>query len=67
MTFMGESKSLVALQFKYVWTLANGDIVEFECVDVFQPNADRTNFAELKIIYDTYPIRSAHSESNQLD
>jgi ketosteroid isomerase-like protein len=49
----------VALHFHYRWTLKGGEVVEFDCVDVFDLNADRSKFAGLKIIYDTAPIRQA--------
>ena len=52
----------VALHFHYRWTLKNGREVEFECVDVFELNADLSRFSRLKIIYDTAPIRSAFEE-----
>jgi hypothetical protein len=47
----------VALQFHYRWTLKSGRVVEFDCVDVFALNADRTRFSSLTIIYDTAPLR----------
>ncbi|TFW00778.1 nuclear transport factor 2 family protein [Oxalobacteraceae bacterium OM1] len=49
----------VALQFHYRWTLKDGEIVEFDCVDVFALNADRSRFAGLTIVYDTAPLRKA--------
>lgn len=48
----------VALQFHYRWTLSSGRVVEFDCVDVFRLNADRSRFVSLTIIYDTAPIRA---------
>ncbi|WP_420474052.1 nuclear transport factor 2 family protein [Noviherbaspirillum sp. ST9] len=55
---MFESASgAVALQFHYRWTLKNGRMVEFDCVDVFSLNADRSRFSSLTIIYDTAPLR----------
>ncbi len=47
----------VALQFHYRWTLQSGGVVEFDCVDVFALNADRSRFSSLTIIYDTAPLR----------
>ena len=47
----------VALQFHYRWTLRSGRVVEFDCVDVFDLNADRSRFSGLTIIYDTAPLR----------
>lgn len=51
----------VALQFHYRWTLSSGCVVEFDCVDLFRLNADRTRFAGLTIVYDTAPIRDDFS------
>ena len=48
----------IALQFHYRWTLASGKVVEFDCVDVFELNADQSRFARLTIIYDTAPLRA---------
>ena len=48
----------VALHFRYVWTLASGKVVEFECVDVFELAADRQRFSRMTIIYDTAPLRA---------
>lgn len=48
----------VALQFHYRWTLSSGRVVEFDCVDVFRLNADRSRFVSLTIIYDTAPLRA---------
>ncbi|QDG78318.1 nuclear transport factor 2 family protein [Labrenzia sp. PHM005] len=52
-----EDSNSVALHFKYDWTLANGKLVDFECVDVFELTKDRTKFQKLTIIYDTAPLR----------
>lgn len=47
----------VAAYFQYDWTLSDGRLVTFTCVDVFsfQPGSDRIN--SMHIVYDTYPIR----------
>ena len=55
--------SSVALHFHYTWTLKNGKIVDFECVDIFEITPDRKKFTKLKIIYDTAPVRADFSES----
>lgn len=55
----------VALQFHYRWTLASGQVVEFDCVDVFALNADRSRFASLAIIYDTAPLRADFNAARQ--
>lgn len=57
--YLGYSDSRsVALHFRYVWTLASGKVVEFECVDVFELAADRHRFSRMTIIYDTAPLRA---------
>ena len=48
----------VALHFQYVWTLKDGNVVTFECVDVFELSEDRQLFDRLTIIYDTAPLRA---------
>lgn len=52
-----EGAASVALHFRYVWTLSNGKVVSFECVDVFELSEDRQKFQKLTIIYDTAPLR----------
>ncbi|WP_354011652.1 nuclear transport factor 2 family protein [Endozoicomonas lisbonensis] len=56
----------IALHFRYRWTLQSKEIVEFECVDVFNLTEDKTLFTRLTIIYDTYPVRKKHSESQRV-
>lgn len=41
-----------ALHFIYVWHRADGDVVRFDCVDLFEANDDGL-FTRLQIIYDT--------------
>jgi ketosteroid isomerase-like protein len=55
----------VALQFHYRWTLKSGRVVEFDCVDVFALNADRSRFSSLAIIYDTAPLREDFEASRR--
>lgn len=47
----------VAAYFRYDWTLKDGKVVTFTCVDVFDfaPGSDR--IARMTIIYDTHPLR----------
>lgn len=47
----------VAAYFRYDWTLKDGKVVTFTCVDVFDfaPASDR--IAKMTIIYDTHPLR----------
>ena len=53
----------VVLHFQYKWTLKNGKIVEFECVDVFNITEDKTQFKKLKIICDTAQLREDFKKS----
>jgi ketosteroid isomerase-like protein len=57
------NETVAALHFHYKWTLKNGKIVEFECVDVLELSDDKERFRKLKIIYDTAPIRGDVMES----
>jgi ketosteroid isomerase-like protein len=43
--------------FIYDWVLKDGSAVRFECVDVFEFDANGL-VERMKIVYDTYPIRS---------
>lgn len=47
----------VAAYFRYDWTLSDGRVVDFTCVDVFgfQPGGGR--IASMHIVYDTHPLR----------
>jgi hypothetical protein len=47
----------VAAYFRFDWTLSDGRLVDFTCVDVFgfQPGSDRIN--SMHIVYDTHPLR----------
>ncbi|MDQ0026720.1 ketosteroid isomerase-like protein [Variovorax paradoxus] len=47
----------VAAYFRYDWTLSDGRLVDFTCVDVFgfRLGSDRIN--SMHIIYDTHPLR----------
>ena len=47
----------VAAYFRYDWTLSDGRLVDFTCVDVFgfAPGSDR--IASMHIVYDTHPLR----------
>ena len=51
------SGSSVALHFEYEWTMSDGNVVTFACVDVFELSEDRQRFRGLTIIYDTAPFR----------
>jgi hypothetical protein len=43
--------------FIYDWVLKDGSAVSFECVDVFEFDANGL-FERMIIVYDTYPMRS---------
>lgn len=47
----------VAAYFRYDWTLNDGRLVDFTCVDVFgfKPGSDRID--SMHIVYDTHPLR----------
>ena len=47
----------VAAYFRYDWTLSDGRLVDFTCVDVFgfQPGKDRID--SMHVVYDTHPLR----------
>jgi hypothetical protein len=48
----------VALYFNYTWTLKNGEVVNFDVVDIIVFDDDN-NIVNLKIIYDTRYSRKA--------
>lgn len=49
-----------AAYFRYHWTLANGELVVFDCVDVFQFDGQGL-ITDLRIIYDASETRRALS------
>ncbi len=53
----GDDGVRVAAYFRYDWTLSDGRLVDFTCVDVFgfRPGSDR--IASMHIVYDTHPLR----------
>ena len=55
--------SSAALHFHYTWTLKNGAIVEFECVDIIEIDPETNKITKLKIIYDTAPLRADFIQS----
>lgn len=55
--FVSENNSnIAAAHFLYEWTLKDGTLAPFECIDVFEFDSDN-NIIELKIIYDTWNVR----------
>jgi hypothetical protein len=53
---VSEGKPRVAAYFRYDWTLNDGKVVTFTCVDVFEFDAD-ARITSMNIVYDTHPIR----------
>ncbi|MCR9054254.1 nuclear transport factor 2 family protein [Phaeodactylibacter xiamenensis] len=56
--FNTHSTEHAAVNFLYHWTLANGEQVTFDCVDIFRFDA-AGKITELKIIYDASQTRPA--------
>lgn len=52
-----DAATRVAAYFRYDWTLSDGRLVDFTCVDVFsfRPGGNRIN--SMHIVYDTHPLR----------
>ncbi len=47
----------VAAYFRYDWTLKDGKVVTFTCVDVFDFAPGSERIAKMTIVYDTHPLR----------
>lgn len=47
----------VAAYFRYDWTLSDGRLVDFTCVDVFSFRPDSLRIGSMHIVYDTFPLR----------
>ena len=47
----------VAAYFRYDWTLKDGKVVTFTCVDVFEFQDGSERIASMSIVYDTHPLR----------
>ncbi|WP_027474260.1 nuclear transport factor 2 family protein [Curvibacter gracilis] len=47
----------VAAYFRYDWTLNDGRLVDFTCVDVFGFRPGHSRIASMHIVYDTHPLR----------
>lgn len=52
----GENKNICAGYFRYEWTLSDGTIYPFLCVDVFEIS-NTEKFSSLNIVYDTAGVR----------
>lgn len=55
-----ENKNTCAGHFKYEWTLKDGTIFPFICVDIFEMSDDN-KIKELTIVYDTAGVRNTFS------
>ena len=47
----------VAAYFRYDWTLSDGRLVDFTCVDVFGFRPGSARIDSMHIVYDTHPLR----------
>ena len=47
----------VAAYFHYDWTLSDGRVVDFRCVDVFGFKPGSLLIQDMQIVYDTHPLR----------
>lgn len=47
----------VAAYFHYDWTLSDGRVVDFRCVDVFGFKPGSPLIQDMQIVYDTHPLR----------
>lgn len=56
-TMPGGEVERVAAYFRYDWTLSDGRIVDFTCVDVFEFRPGSARIAAMHIVYDTHPLR----------
>lgn len=63
--YEANGSSNVIMHFNYQWTFKNQNVVNFECVDLFEFTEERDRFKKLKIIYDTYPIRKEFKENKE--
>lgn len=62
--FTNSGQRTGAVNFRYEWTLANGQEVAFDCVDVFSFTTDE-KVRHMKIIYDTRSTRSQWEQQRQ--
>lgn len=53
----GSDSTRVAAYFRYDWTLKDGRVVDFVCVDVFGFRTGSDRIASMHIVYDTHPLR----------
>ncbi len=55
--FVNATNTSVAIHFLYTWTLADGSVTSFDCIDVFELD-EQGYIKQLKIIYDTFKTRT---------
>lgn len=51
-----ENENTCAGHFRYDWTMKDGSLVTFECVDIFKVT-EKNKIEQLTIIYDTFGVR----------
>lgn len=56
-----ENADTCAGHFRYDWTMKDGTLVTFECVDVFNVS-ENNKIRQLTIIYDTFGIRDNYNK-----
>lgn len=52
-----ENENICSGHFRYDWTMKDGSLVTFECVDIFKIS-EKNKIEELTIIYDTFGVRN---------
>lgn len=62
--FTNTKKRRGAVNFIYHWTMANGTITSFDCVDIIEFD-EQNKITQLKIIYDTVQARIAFEQQKQ--
>jgi len=62
--FTNHEQGTGAANFHYAWTLANGQRVSFDCVDVFY-FTEKRKIRHMKIVYDTNRTRSSWQQQRQ--
>jgi ketosteroid isomerase-like protein len=61
--FHGErDSSKAALHFTYEWTLTDGKVFNFECVDLFKLNEEH-RITEMRILYDASEVKEVIADS----
>ncbi|GAA0732674.1 hypothetical protein [Clostridium oceanicum] len=58
-----ENEDTCSGHFQYDWTMKDGSLVTFECVDVFKISKNN-KIEKLTIIYDTFGVRDSYNQFN---